>query len=93
MECLVTDCGEECSFKLADGKAIRNLSQFNECLADMSEEVFRHHVNEERNDFSNWVGDVLKDKKLADDLLKTKDKTETHVLVLERIIELVNELV
>ena len=89
---IILDCGEEHSFKLADGRAIRSLSQFNEALSDMDENVFRHHVNNEKNDFSAWIKEVINDEKLADSLLKTKDKNETHILVLKRILELVNEM-
>lgn len=89
---LVLNCGDDCSFKLADGRAIRNLNEFNESLEGMDENVFRHHVNNGRNDFSAWVKDVLKEEKLAEDLSKTQDKNLAQVLVLKKIIELVKEI-
>jgi len=43
---VVLDCGEDCSFKLADGRKIKNLNELNECFADMSDEIFRCYVND-----------------------------------------------
>ena len=89
---LVLDCGEKESFKLADGGVIRNLIQLNKSLENMDDGVFRHHVNDERNDFSTWVRDVVKDEKLAENLSKTRDKNITQLLVLKKIMEIVNEM-
>ena len=74
MKNLVLDCGDGCSFKLADGKEIKNLNELNKSLENIDENVFRHHANDERNDFSNWVRDVVGDEKLAEDLSRTKEK-------------------
>lgn len=65
---LVVSCQEECSFKIADGGTIRNLNELSKSLENIDDTVFMHHVNGERNDFSNWIKDVLKDEKLAADL-------------------------
>ena len=51
---------------------LRNLKELAECLKVMPVEAYEHHVNAEKNDFANWVGDVLLDKKLATDLKKSK---------------------
>ena len=92
MKNLVLDCGNECSFKLADGKEIKNLNELNKSLENIDENVFRHHVNDERNDFSSWTRDVLGDEKLAEDLSRAKDKSTAQVAVLKRIIELIKEI-
>lgn len=92
MKNLVLDCGEECSFRLADGRTIRSLRELNNRLNDMEENTFNHHVNVERNDFAAWVKDVLKDEKLAEDLSKTKDRTVTKLIIANRILDLINEM-
>ena len=42
----------------------------------MDSETYKHHVYEERNDFENWVRDVIKDEKLAYAMSKTGSQQE-----------------
>ncbi|MBR9706099.1 AAA family ATPase, partial [Candidatus Pacearchaeota archaeon] len=44
------------SFITLDGKSIKNLNQLYSALSEMDDNVFNHHVNENKNDFSNWLG-------------------------------------
>lgn len=59
-------------FYLSDGRVLKNLEELADALRNMTGEIFKHHVNKERNDFANWVNDVLEDKKLATDLKRAK---------------------
>lgn len=43
-------------------------------LATMTDESFAYHVNAEKNDFVNWVRDIIGDKKLLEDLVGAKDR-------------------
>ena len=52
-------------FFVNDGRALGNMNELMESLKDMDEETFNHHVNKEKNDFMNWVKDVVGDKVLA----------------------------
>jgi len=36
-----------------------------ESLEDMDQDLFSFHVNEQNNDFSNWIRDVFGEKELA----------------------------
>ncbi len=65
---------EHCFFT-KDGKVLRNLADLKEELKVMPPGVFNHHVNDQRNDFSNWVRDVFGHEKLADKIgnAKTRD--------------------
>lgn len=67
-------------FYLLDGGRLASLEELFAELQTMDDNVFRHHVNEERNDFAAWVRDVMGDRPLArnialanerDQLLKT----------------------
>ena len=44
-------------------------------------------ANSEKNDFSNWVGAVFNEEKLAADLKKSKTKEEHHVKVLKHVVK------
>lgn len=68
------DCPEENSFWFNDGQAIRNITQLPAALRKASLKTFSHHVNAEKNDFANWVGDVFNEKQFSAELRKAKNK-------------------
>jgi hypothetical protein len=55
-------------FYFKDGKIASSLKDLYYILNDISDDTFYHHVSVERNDFSNWIKDVLKDYSLAKDI-------------------------
>ena len=73
-ERILADASPEQCFWVNNGPVIRNLNEMADALACMQDEIFRYHVNEEKNDFGNWVRDVLKDEKLAGDISRVKSK-------------------
>ena len=74
-------------FVVADGRKLKNIIELADALETMSEEIFRHHANEFKNDFSNWVKDVFYDHSLAEDITMAKNKVETQVAVLRRVVK------
>ena len=56
-----------------DGMVVRNMDELVAALRDMSEETFCYHATGEKNDFSAWVGDVVGDVTLANQLKKAAD--------------------
>jgi len=58
-----------------DGRVMKNLDELAAALREMSEETFRYHVTGDKNDFSNWVRDVIGDVTLAKDLQKATTRT------------------
>ena len=67
---LLNDVKSEHVFVLSNGKNLQNLKELYKELRKMDKKTFTYHVNEEKNDFYNWVRDIYKDKKLSDDLLE-----------------------
>ncbi len=63
--------GDRC-FYVNYGPALGNLLELRDTLREINEEQFKHHVSEIRNDFADWVKDVLEDKKTALQIKKTK---------------------
>ena len=74
-------------FVVADGRKLKNIIELADALETMSEEIFRHHANEYKNDFSNWVKDVFYDHSLAEDISRAKDRLETQIAVLRRLVK------
>lgn len=77
-------------FRLKGGGTIKNLYELANELAMMDEEVFRHHVNDERNDFYNWVLHIVRDKHLARVFSEIRDRRLMLAAVEKRIQELEN---
>jgi len=72
-------------FWCADGKVFRNLKELASALEGMREEIYRHHVSGDKNDFSKWVSDVIGDVTLADELKKAKSCATAARRVKERV--------
>ena len=76
------------AFFVYEGGAIKNLYELEDTLASMKQSSFSHHVSTVRNDFSNWVRDVVGDSSLALTLSLKKTRKEMENAVKERINEL-----
>ena len=50
-------------------------------LERMSDDHFAHHVNEQKNDFANWVEEVLCDGDCAQALHKVNERNKAHKVV------------
>jgi len=79
------DVPDEKRFWCYDGKIIKNLRELGKALIDISDETFHHHLGEGRNDFSNWIRDVVGDNKLAGDIGKAKSRMQASQAVARRI--------
>jgi chromosomal replication initiation ATPase DnaA len=83
---------EEYIFWCCNGSTLRNMKELREAFATMTDEVFAYHANEDRNDFSKWVKDIIRDEKLARDLGKSVKRTQAAKCVAERIVFLSSKL-
>ncbi|MGB9748296.1 MAG: hypothetical protein ACPLWC_00400 [Candidatus Woesearchaeota archaeon] len=59
-----------------DNKRIKSLKELVEELKTMNEELFRKHVNEEKNDFANWIKDVFGEEEIARKIYAINDRQE-----------------
>src|SRR3989338_10517519 len=73
------------NFFVCNGHVLRNIRELCEELRAIDEGSYPYHVNQEKNDFSNWVNDILKDKKLADDLRMSIKKEDALEIVEKRV--------
>jgi len=76
---------EEYAFWSYPGHTLRNMKELGDELRTMSNENYAYHVNAEKNDFANWVKDIIKDEKLAADLKKAPDRVQAARAVANRI--------
>jgi hypothetical protein len=71
-----------------DGHVFNNLEDLMLGFDLMSEEIFMYHANEDKNDFSCWIMDVIGDGELAKDIKKAKSKAEAKKITQQRYYDL-----
>lgn len=71
-------------FFVCDGTVIKNLEELEDYLKKMSYEDYNYHVSDEKNDFSNWIKDVIFDEELAE-LIRDKSKTVASIIIRKKI--------
>lgn len=83
-------------FYVSDGGIIKTVKELGEELSLMPDDVYAHHVNSEKNDFSSWLENEFGLKDLAAKIkaLKQKDAAkviksfqEPEVKIIEKIVE------
>lgn len=72
-------------FWTTDGHILKNLEDLKLAFGTMADEVFLHHVNSEKNDFADWVEQVLEDAKCAAALRKSKKPTTAKTVVIKHL--------
>ncbi len=82
---ILADVASDQRFFSQDGSTYKNLAELAECLGHMSPEVFSYHVNDTKNDFSNWIRDVLGDVTLANELSAVTTLNETARMTSQRV--------
>ena len=60
--------GEDQAFVLSNGEQLFTLDQLSEAINLIEPDVFRAHVNEQKNDFAAWVEGVFEEHSLAEQL-------------------------
>jgi hypothetical protein len=71
---------------------IKSIRELKDALELMSDKTYAYHSNNEKNDFSNWVKDIIGDDKLARDLSKSSDKRQAFEYVKARETFLLGKL-
>ena len=68
-------------FWFADGRKAASLDDMKNIIKDITEDTFRFHVNDNKNDIAEWIKNVIKDKGLSEKLKKSTSHAE-HIKVL-----------
>lgn len=73
---LIKELTEEEYFRLCDGSTLKSLEELKKALSTMPDDTFNYHVNNEKNDFANWISGVFQNENLAEEIRKAKSKKE-----------------
>lgn len=85
-EVLLDDVHESNTFKLHKTEIeIHNVYELADALEIMSDESYGHHVNANKNDFAEWVKEVIKDQGLSLALEHSRDRTAAMNIVRKKI--------
>ena len=76
---------EENAFKLENGQSLRSLSELVLSLKNMDETSFTNHVNNEKNDFANWIRFSFDDELLSTRLKTQLNKNDTIQEIIMRL--------
>ncbi len=82
---LLADVPEEYVFWSSNGHVLHNMKELGSELKTMTNESYAFHANAEKNDFANWVKDIIKDEKLAKDLRMASNQAQAAKAVASRI--------
>ncbi|MCM2325912.1 MAG: hypothetical protein NDI94_05590 [Candidatus Woesearchaeota archaeon] len=73
-------------FVLVTGVPLKNIKELANSLSTMNEWVFKHHVNDSRNDFSSWVENSLRNSKLAREIKDAKNIKEMELVLFRHLV-------
>lgn len=65
-------------FYVCDGKVLKNLKDLIVALDKITDDVFSYHSNKEKNDFSNWIRDIINEPVLAK-IIAGKNRHSTKI--------------
>lgn len=75
------------SFWLCTNQNLRSLNTLAKALDEVSDDVFRYHVNKYKNDFSTWVRDMISDNDFAREISRIKTKDTLVRKITEKVDE------
>ena len=66
-------------FVLCDGRKIKNAKELADVLQVITDDMFKYHVTDTKNDFSNWINDVFGEPDLAKKMKALRNRLETSI--------------
>jgi len=82
---LLKDVEEGKQFIFHNGKEAHNLLEFLEVLRKADQSLVNEHVTDNRNDFYNWIKDVIGDEELAEAIRNVRMRADIIYLIEKRI--------
>ncbi len=76
------------AFYLVNGKRLSSLYELKDELKKIDRKTFSQHVNKHKNDFANWVRDIIGDDLLAEAIASLDNEKDMYKAVKSRIKEL-----
>jgi hypothetical protein len=87
-ESFLRSLDNENRFFVNNGPAVKDLYELISVLRDIPKDQFEFHVNDDKNDFSEWIHHAIGDTTLADEIRDTRNKYSMVLKVAERYSDL-----
>lgn len=68
-------------FWIYNGPVLESIVDLRDALVAITDEQFNHHINLEKNDFANWVENVLQEPALAQKMRSYRTRKSIHKIV------------
>lgn len=80
-------------FVLCDGRKVKSGKELADILQLISDDMFKYHVTDTKNDFSNWVNDVFGEPELAKKLRTVRNRLDTSIELYRYMFDKLNKSV
>jgi len=84
---LLSDVHPDKEFCFCNGLHVKNLHELLMAFETIKDDIYQFHANNEKNDFSKWINEVIGDSELASKL-KIANKQEAMAILKDRIEQL-----
>ena len=88
---LCEDVGEDKKFLVANGEILSNIWDLIHLLDHIDDYTFYHHVNDEKNDFYNWIKEMYGDGEFEKVILPIRNPKELEIAILKYIINMLSK--
>jgi hypothetical protein len=79
-------------FVLCDGRKLKSAKELADTLQTMSDDIFKYHVNDTKNDFANWINDVFGEPDIAKKIRTMRNKMEMSVELYKHMFDKLHKL-
>jgi len=79
-------------FVLCDGRKIKSGKELADVLQLITDDMFKYHVTDTKNDFSNWINDVFGEPELAKKLKIVRNRLEMSIELYRNMFEKLDKI-
>jgi hypothetical protein len=79
-------------FVLCDGRKIKNAKELADILQLISDDMYKYHVTDSKNDFSNWINDVFGEFELAKKMRPVRNRLEMSIEIYRNMFDKLDKL-
>jgi len=79
-------------FVLCDGRKIKSGKELADILQLITDDMYKYHVTDTKNDFSNWINDVFGEPELAKKMRPVKNRLEMSIEIYRNMFDKLDKL-
>lgn len=79
-------------FVLCDGRKIKSGKELADILQLINDDMFKYHVTETKNDFSNWINDVFGEQDLAKKMRVIRNRLDMSIELYRSMFDKLDKL-